>query len=222
MFVALVASLLTSDVIGDNVDRIGTIMAMVSEMARNVAKISGALKETTNHVAKVESTLDDVVRRETTMEKMVGMLATQSKDMDKKIEGKLNDMDTKIEAVSTQSKNMDKKINAVSTQSKDMDKKIEGKLLDMDTKIDNIEASKNRFPFGWKYLGRGTERMSDDQVLKQPATFTECVNICEKKRASDSSWNGFIYYASGQSCTCFTNDRGHNMNYPEAVHFRYE
>ena len=175
---ALVATLLTSGVIGDNEDRIGTIMTMVSEMAKNVANISEALKETTNHVAKVESTLDDVVRRESMMEKMV----------------------------------------------KDLDKKIEGQLNAMDTKIENIEASRNRFPYGWKYLGRGDcGMMSDDFVGKQPITFTECVNFCEKKRLSGgASWNGMVYYANDQSCFCYKNDMGHNMGYPKALHFRFE
>ena len=175
---ALVATLLTSGVIGDNEDRIGTIMTMVSEMAKNVANISEALKETTNHVAKVESTLDDVVRRESMMEKMV----------------------------------------------KDLDKKIEGQLNAMDTKIENIKASRNRFPFGWKYLGRGTYDTCDENAIKEPATFTECVNFCEMKRDSEgSSWTSFTYYTSGQSCWCHKNDRGHDSSsYTNGVHFRFE
>ena len=104
------------------------------------------------------------------------------------------------------------KVQILTSQNKDMQKQIA-----------NIEVSKNRFPYGWKYLGRGTYRTSDDHVNKQPATFTECVNFCEKKRASDgASWNGFSYYAYEQSCWCHKNERGHDMGYPKSVHFRFE
>ena len=104
------------------------------------------------------------------------------------------------------------KVQILTSQNKDMQKQIA-----------NIEVSKNRFPFGWKYLGRGECGTADDSVSKQPATFTECVNFCERKRDSEgSSWNGFTYYASGQSCWCHKNDRGHNMNYTNGVHFRFE
>ena len=101
------------------------------------------------------------------------------------------------------------KVDVLATQNKEMQKKIE-----------NIEAS--RFPYGWKYLGRGTYGTRDTYVHKQPATFTECVNLCEEKRSSDVSWNGFTYLAFSQSCYCNKNDRGHDTGYPLVVHFKFE
>ena len=114
---------------------------------------------------------------------------------------------------------MKNKVQTLTTQNN----RIEENLKGMQKKIANIEASKNRFPYGWKYLGRGTYDTCDAAIVKQPLTFTECVNLCEKKRRDDgASWNGFSYYASGQSCYCHKNDRGHDMSYTKAVHFRFE
>ena len=142
-----------------------------------------------------------------TLTKKIDAVSTQSKDMDKKIEGKLNYMGTKIDVVSTQSKDNYRKIDAVSTQNKDMQTKIDAFVV----------------PYGWKYLGRGTRGTRSDAAEKTPATFTECVNFCEKKRADHgASWNGIVYTPSIQQCYCFSNDRGHNMNYPEGVHLRFE
>ena len=112
---------------------------------------------------------------------------------------------------------MKNKIQTLTTQNN----RIEENLKGMQKKIANIEASKNRFPYGWKYLGRGMARTYDDSVDKYPITFTECVNLCEEKRAS-SSWNGFSYFAFSQCCYCFKNGRGHNTGYVNGVHFRIE
>ena len=114
---------------------------------------------------------------------------------------------------------MKNKIQTLTTQNN----RIEENLKGMQKKIANIEASKNRFPYGWKYLGRGTYGTSDDHVGKLPATFTECVNFCEKKRYDDgASWNGFTYYVYDKSCYCYKNERGHDASYTNGVHFRFE
>ena len=100
---------------------------------------------------------------------------------------------------------------------------MKNKVQTLTKKIENIETSKNRFPFGWKYLGRGLSGTYDDSVYKRSATFTECVNFCEKKHQIDgASWNGFTYWAYDQICYCYKNDRSHDMRYPKAVHFRFE
>ena len=187
VLVVIAASMLTADVTGENIDRIGTIMTMISELARNVANITG-------HVTKIESTMKDVSSRETVMET------------------KMEEIEKKIDAASSQSKKIEKKIDAASSQSKKIEKKIQ-----------SIEASRNRYPYGWKFLGRGQHVSCDDYLEKGPISFTECVNFCEKKRINDgASWNGFNYYTNVQFCSCHKNDRGHNSSPTDGVHFRFE
>lgn len=95
----------------------------------------------------------------------------------------------------------------------------------METKIENIETSRNRYPFGWKFVGRGMSQTREDIVHKHPLTFTECVDLCEKKRASDgASWNGIEYCPAIQDCYCNKNDGGHDSRTSRShiVHLRFE
>ena len=142
-------------------------------------------------------------------------------------------MQEKIDAGSSQRLKITRKIIAGSSQMMNMEKKLEEKLNVMEGKIENIEASRNRFPYGWKYLGRGVPEEFDQLLRKWNVTLTECTRFCEKKRSKikdDVSWNGLFYYAYTEHCTCVKGDSGHmtvntahtDTDYTDAVHFRWE
>ena len=148
---------------------------------------------------KNEFAIQKVVKTESETKKEIGDIKTESGEMKKDIsEMKTENGETKKEV----------KRNTKITISLLNGWKVTAALMD-----------------GWKYYGRGRRGSYDERIHKQPTTFPQCLQMCQKQRIKYGElWNGMGWRDTDGWCSCYKNDKGHDdtswLTYMAWLHFK--
>ena len=146
---------------------------------------------------------------------LLSLMITMGKRIDKLTETEEMTVD-KVLKIEDEVQRMEKRFN----------QKMDSNNKEVKSKMEKIDADvkSERYPFGWKYYGRGLHGSGrTDFITKHDTSFIQCVDMCEHKHVTDGKeWNGMEWQAYDNFCVCSKNDDGHNPWKPSYIHFKRE
>ena len=202
--ISMVWSNLTLVKSNDQIDKLIATVAHMSEkvnvLAKDVAHIKKDEEKMENVVIHAKESVKALVMKEEGMENQFAEIKAQATGIKTQISEIKSDMKTQIDSIKSK----------VKTQIDEIRKDLKN----------TGAAATGRYPFAWKYMGRGWGSYSSR--IHTRTTFQHCMDFCESKRSTDGSeWNGMWWKTDSGYCGCTLRDRGHNPD-PLYMHFKIE
>ena len=182
-----------------------TLIQKVDALEKNIANVRSDVDDVNTVVSKTAFQVDDLVTEAGQTKKVVNDLVTDienvKKDMAKGFETAAREMEEKVRTL---------KADAIYIATSDEIKKY------------NIDAEgiSSALAAAYHFVGNGYRGNFDDYIEKYDLTFSQCVDMCSKKKHEDGeAWNSFSWSGYDNWCACYKGERGHTPS-ARHVHFR--
>jgi len=199
-------------------NRMDTLLSYMVRLSDDIKllsqKVDGVEKEVKNVALVEELTSEHVLK----LEDKVTDVVDQQREMKKQIKNEITKLTNQIVDAKEQSENqsgvIQQKVKEVSRAVSAMNKEMENEFSNITNQFTNVQKKMERvdsdfLSFGWKFIGNGVQKTSDDQIHTTVSTLRQCIEYCHMHRMiSGKEWNGLDFCWHTRWCRCDKNSRG--------------